>query len=65
MSRFTSTSEFDINRRVQITNETPVYNLFEALNSTMQNDFYEWILGNEEVKQKNQQKKQAKKNSCN
>ena len=48
MSRFTSTSEFDINRRVQITNETPVYNLFEALNSTMQNDFYEWILGNEE-----------------
>ena len=50
MSRFTSTSEFDINRRVQITNETPVYNLFEALNSTMQNDFYEWILGNEEVR---------------
>lgn len=50
MSRFTSTSEFDINRRVQITNETPVYNLFEALNSTMQNDFYEWFLGNEEVR---------------
>jgi len=50
MSRFTSTSEFDINRRVQITNETPVYNLFEALNSTMQNDFYEWFIGNQEIR---------------
>lgn len=49
MSMYTSTSEFDIDRRVQITNETPVLNLFEALNSTMQNDFYEWIIGTEEV----------------
>jgi len=49
MEYFTSNSEFDLVKRVQITNETPVYNLFEGVNSVLRNDFWSWYLGTQSV----------------
>ena len=49
MSLITEDSEFENEREVQLTNEIPVYNMFEGLNSTLQNDMWEWFLGNQKV----------------
>ena len=45
MATFTSSEEFDIERRVWMTNEIPPYDLFKSLHSAMQTPFWEWILG--------------------
>lgn len=45
MSQLTSTSEFDLEKRVQITNEVVPYDIYKALNSTIKNDFWKWVLG--------------------
>jgi len=54
MSQYTSESEFNLEKRVHITNEIPPYDMFDALNSVMQTTFkngeivpsiWQWILG--------------------
>jgi hypothetical protein len=38
-------SEFDLEKRIHLTNEIPPYDLFEAVNSVFQTDFWKYILG--------------------
>ena len=38
MSLYTSRSEFEIEKRVQFTNEIPPYDMFGGLNSVLQTD---------------------------
>lgn len=45
MSQFTSRSEFDIEKRVQFTNEIPPYDMYDSLNSVLQTDLWKWVLG--------------------
>lgn len=54
MSQYTSESEFNLEKRVHITNEIPPYDMFDALNSVMQTtvkngevvpSIWQWILG--------------------
>ena len=45
MSLYTSRSEFDLEKRVQFTNEIPPYDMFGGLNSVLQTDLWKWILG--------------------
>lgn len=40
-----SRSEFDLEKRIHLTNEIPPYDLFEAVNSVFQTDFWKYILG--------------------
>lgn len=40
-----SRSEFDLEKRIHLTNEVPPYDLFEAVNSVFQTDFWKYILG--------------------
>ena len=49
MDYFTSNSEFDLVKRVQVTNETPIYDLFQGTLSILRNDFWKWYLGTQEV----------------
>lgn len=46
---YTSDSEFDSETRVQLTNEVPPMDIFEQLNSVLQNDIWKWLLGWTEV----------------
>lgn len=45
MSLFTSNSEFDAEKHVQITNEMPPYDMYTGVNSVLQNDMWKWFLG--------------------
>ena len=45
MSLYTSRSEFDLEKRVQFTNEIPPYDMFGGLNSVLQTDLWKWVLG--------------------
>lgn len=45
MSQYTSREEFDLEKRVHVTNEIPPYDMYDALNSTLQNDLWKWVLG--------------------
>lgn len=49
MAAFTSSDEFDLERRVWMTNEYPPYDLSKALNSSMQTPFWKWLLGTTKV----------------
>lgn len=49
MKAYTSNSEFDLVKRVHVTNETPTYNLYQGVNSTLRNDLWAWFLGKQEV----------------
>lgn len=45
MAAFTSSDEFNLERRVWMTNETPPYDLYKALHSGEQTAFWKWFLG--------------------
>lgn len=45
MSLFTSNSEFDAEKHIQITNEMPPYDMYTGVNSVLQNDMWKWFLG--------------------
>lgn len=45
MSLYTSRSEFDLEKRIQFTNEIPPYDMFGGLNSVIQTDLWKWVLG--------------------
>lgn len=49
MSAYTSSDEFDLERRVWMTNEIPPYDMYTSLHSTMHNSFWEWIIGTVKV----------------
>lgn len=42
---YSSSDEFDLKKRVQITNEVPPYDMFDALHSVIKNDLWKWFLG--------------------
>ena len=42
---YTSNSEFDLETKVQITNEIRPYTAYDQLNSTLKNNTYKWLLG--------------------
>lgn len=46
---FTSNSEFDLQTRVQITNEVPLYDCYQALHSSMKNPIWKWFFGWQEL----------------
>lgn len=41
----TSDSQFNDEKRVQITNEIPPYDLSEGVHHLLRNDFWKWLLG--------------------
>lgn len=41
----TSNSEFDLQRRVQLTNEIPNYDLFKRIHNAIQDSMWKWFLG--------------------
>lgn len=45
MSAYTSSDEFDLERRVWMTNELPPYDMYNSLHSTMHNSFWKWVIG--------------------
>lgn len=49
MARYTSSDEFDLERRVWMTNEVPPYDMYKALSHSMQTDLWKWILGSAKV----------------
>lgn len=49
MAAYTSSDEFDLERRVWMTNEIPPYDMYKALNSAMQEPFWKWLLGTSKV----------------
>lgn len=49
MSLYTSRSEFDLEKRIQFTNEIPPYDMFGGLNSVLQTDLWKWVLGYTDV----------------
>lgn len=55
---YTSNEEFDLERRVHLTNEIPPYDMYEALNSTLQTvikdgdhvpTIWKWVLGSSKI----------------
>lgn len=42
---FTSSDEFDLKKRVQITNEIPPMDMFDMSHSMIKNDLWKWLLG--------------------
>ena len=56
---YTSNKEFDLERRVHITNEIPPYDMYDALNSSLQYTvdergeivptIWKWVLGSSKV----------------
>lgn len=49
MALYTSNSEFDLETRVQITNEMPTTRTYEQAHHSLRNDTWKWLLGFEEV----------------
>lgn len=49
MSFYTSNEEFDLVKRVHVTNEIPVYSLYDGAHSVLRNDFWKWYLGTQDV----------------
>lgn len=49
MAAFTSSDEFDLERRVWMTNEIPPYDMYKFLHSTMKTPFWKWIIGTANV----------------
>lgn len=46
MSQYTSKSEFDLEKRVHLTNEIPPFDMYDAVNSVLQdNNLWKWVLG--------------------
>src|SRR5574344_1186878 len=45
MILYTSKDEFDLEKRVHFTNEIPPYDMYDALNSTLKNKLWQWVLG--------------------
>lgn len=46
---YTSNSEFDLETRVQITNETPTLRSYQQMHHSLQNDTWKWLIGTEDV----------------
>ena len=49
MAAFTSSDEFDLERRVWMTNEIPPYDMYKSLHSAMKTPFWKWIIGTSTV----------------
>lgn len=49
MAAFTSSDEFDLERRVWMTNEIPPYDMYKSLHSAMKTPFWKWIIGTANV----------------
>lgn len=47
--QFTSNEEYDIDKRVQLTNEIPPYCAYDGLNHVLQNSYWKWFLGSSTV----------------
>lgn len=46
---YTSNSEFDLETRVQITNEYPIMRSYQQMHHSLQNDTWKWLIGTEDV----------------
>ena len=46
---YTSNSEFDLETRVQITNEIPSLRTYEQMHHSLRNDTWKWLIGTEDV----------------
>lgn len=46
---YTSSSEFDLETRVQITNEVPLTRNYDMMHHSLQNDTWKWLIGTENV----------------
>ncbi len=46
---YTSNSEFDLETRVQITNEVPAVRTFQQMHHSLQNETWKWLIGEEDV----------------
>ena len=46
---YTSNSEFDLETRVQITNEVPAVRTYQQMHHSLQNDTWKWLIGTEDV----------------
>lgn len=46
---YTSNSEFDLETRVQITNEVPAVRTFQQMHHSLQNETWKWLIGTEDV----------------
>ena len=49
MALYTSNSEFDLETRVQLTNEMPTTRDYEYLHHSLRNDTWKWLIGTEDV----------------
>lgn len=49
MALYTSNSEFDLETRVQLTNELPTTRDYDYLHHTLRNDTWKWLIGTEDV----------------
>ncbi len=49
MADYTSNSEFDLETRVQITNEMPSTRDYEMMHHSLRNDTWKWLIGTEDV----------------
>lgn len=49
MAAYTSSEEFDLERRVWLTNEVVPYDIYKALNSSVRTEFWKWLLGTVKV----------------
>ena len=45
MSLYTSNSEYDFEKHIQLTNEMPPYDMYAGVNSVLQNEMWKWFLG--------------------
>ena len=45
MSLYTSNSEYDFEKHIQLTNEMPPYEMYAGVNSVLQNEMWKWFLG--------------------
>lgn len=46
---YTSNSEFDLETNVQITNETPLHDIYAQMHGVLKNDMWKWLIGYQEV----------------
>ena len=56
MSQYTSESEFNLEKRVHITNEIPPYDYYEGVHSLLTDDIWKWLLGYSEIEYDNDHK---------
>ena len=49
MAAYTSSDEFDLERRVWFTNETPPYDFYKGLASPVKSPFWKWFLGSTNI----------------